>query len=61
MVIPELTNSNLNFNKFILEFDNLMTNKKNNKNQINEVKKIIKKITLNKSPYLIGSREILKL
>ena len=61
MIIPELTNSNLDFKKFHLEFDNLITNKKNNKTQINQVKKIIKKITLNKSPYLIGANEILKL
>ena len=42
MIIPEITNSNLNKNIFIKQFVNLLLNEKSNSKQIKEVSKSYK-------------------
>ena len=59
MIIPELTNSNLNKKKFIIELNKLLTNDKLNLNQINSINNSLKKIVLNEPPFEIAAKRII--
>ena len=61
MIIPELTNLQLNKNNFTNEFNELIKNNKRNNTQIKLVQKKIKYFQNNKSPYDICVSRIKKL
>ena len=60
MIIPEITNLNLNKESILNAFKNLLENYKYDF-QIKDSKKIIKKLILKKSPAKIAADEIEKL
>ena len=60
MIIPELTNFNLNDSNFIKEFKLLILDEKRNIQQINKINKYLKYFENNKSPYQISSDKIIK-
>ena len=51
IIIPELVNSNLNKNRFIMKLNILLNDKKSNDKQLKESKRVIKNITMKKPPY----------
>ena len=60
MIIPEITNSNLNKSVFIKEFNNLLIDEKSNSIQIEQVNKVISKIELLRAPYEIAVEGVKK-
>ena len=60
MIIPEITNSNLNHNNFLNEFSKLIHDDKANKKQIFNINNSLPKIESNISPYKIASDSLLK-
>ena len=58
-IIPEIVNSNLNKDIFITQFENLMINNEANYNQIQNAKKVMKKLETNSPPYSIISERII--
>ena len=58
MIIPEITNSNLNKKIFLKGFDKLISSSVNNKIQIQEVNRILNNIHGIKPPYVLASERI---
>ena len=58
LIIPEITNSDLNKKLFIKEFELLITNNKKNSIQIKSINNVIYSIIAKDPPYLIASRRI---
>ena len=60
VIIPELINSKLTKNNFILNFNNLILKDNLNRKQIQNVKKFFNKIELNKAPHILINNRIKK-
>ena len=60
MIIPELLNSKLNKKMFLKKFDELIFNDKSNIEQLKSINKVLKKISLSKSPYSLAVQSIKK-
>ncbi len=58
MIVPEITNSNLNKKKFIEEFIRLISDKELASNQIKSINKTLKKISVNEPPYSLAANLI---
>ena len=58
MIIPEITNSNLNNDSFINSFEKLIKDEGSNKKQIAEVNETLKKIHSDTPPYDILNKNI---
>ncbi len=59
MIIPELTNSNLQKDVFISEFKKLIEDDSRNLIQINKVNEILKKFNVNEPPYDLAAKRII--
>lgn len=59
MIIPELTNSNLNESIFLHQFDNLIHNQKSNSLQINNVNESLKKFYISKPPFILAADRVI--
>ena len=59
MIIPEITNSNLNKDIFMIEFKKLIENNLQNEIQINKVNESLKKFEVKNHPYKTAAKRIL--
>jgi len=59
MIIPEITNSNLNKKIFLIEFSDLLNSSEKNKKQINNVNRILDTIYSEHPPYFLASKRII--
>ena len=59
MIIPELTNSNLDKKKFIEEFIKLISDEDLASIQVNNINKTLKKIAVNEPPYSFAANQII--
>ena len=59
MLIPEITNSNLNKKNFYNEFVKLMNDSKTNSYQLENINKSLKKFYSNEPPYTIAAKRII--
>ncbi len=59
MIIPEITNSNLNKKVFIEEFNKLISDEVLASNQIKNINRTLKKILVDKPPYSFAANLIL--
>jgi hypothetical protein len=59
MIVPEITNSNLNKKIFLLEFIDLLNSSEKNKKQIQNVNRILDTIHSDQPPYFLVSQRIM--